>query len=344
MMIRYVDGDLLDADAEALVNTVNCVGVMGKGIALQFKQAFPDNFRQYAKACRRGDVRIGKMFIVPIVGGEQPKYIINFPTKIHWRDPSRIEFIEEGLEDLVACIREHGIQSVAIPPLGCGNGGLEWREVRTLIERRLSSLDDVEIYVYPPKQPLKPQEMKVSTKEPKLTLSRAALLELMDRYLLPGYSLSRLEVQKLAYFLQVAGQDLKLKFVAHKFGPYARELNYVLQDMEGHFIREFGDGSVRTEIIVLPEIRSRVREFLETDVETSSRVERAQSIIYGFETPYGLELLSTVHWVLVRHPEEKKDVTVAIERVHGWSERKRKLFSPSHIQIAVEHLQEVGAI
>lgn len=341
-MIRYIDGNLLDANTEALVNTVNCVGVMGKGIALQFKQAFPDNFRQYARACRRGDVRIGKMFVVPVVGTHGPKYIINFPTKIHWRDPSRIEFIEEGLEDLVACIQGHGIRSVAIPPLGCGNGGLEWERVRPLIEKRMSSLNDVEIYVYPPKKSPEAREMKVGTKEPKLTLSRAALLELMDRYLLPGYSLSRLEVQKLAYFLQAAGQDLKLNFVAHKFGPYARELNYVLQDMEGHFIRGFGDGSARSEIIVLPEARQRVHELLETDAETRSHVERAQNMIYGFETPYGMELLSTVHWVLVHHPEAREDVNIAIRQVHEWNERKRKLFPPSHIQIAAEHLQEVG--
>ena len=125
-MIEYKTGNLLHEDAEALVNSVNCVGVMGRGIALQFKRAWPDNFRAYAAACRRGEVRPGRMFVFPTNQLDNPKYIINFPTKRHWRSKSRLEDIRAGLEALAQEIRQRKIRSVAVPPLGSGLGGLPW--------------------------------------------------------------------------------------------------------------------------------------------------------------------------------------------------------------------------
>ncbi len=123
-MIEFRQGNLLEADADGLVNTVNCVGVMGKGIALQFKQAFPENLREYELACRRGDVQLGDMFVVRLGHLTCPRYIINFPTKNHWKARSRLDDIRRGLAALVAVVRDLGIESIAIPPLGCGNGGL----------------------------------------------------------------------------------------------------------------------------------------------------------------------------------------------------------------------------
>jgi O-acetyl-ADP-ribose deacetylase (regulator of RNase III) len=142
-MIEEAKGNLLEADAEALVNTVNTVGHMGKGIALQFKQAYPENFLAYARAVKRGEVRAGRMFVVPTGFVTNPRYIINFPTKRHWRGRSRIEDIEAGLEALVGEIRRLGIRSIAVPPLGCGNGGLDWRDVEPRIKRALAELPDV---------------------------------------------------------------------------------------------------------------------------------------------------------------------------------------------------------
>ena len=175
--IEYKAADLLAEDAEALVNTVNCKGVMGKGLALQFKKKFGVNFDAYARACARGDVRPGRMFVVdlrqepasseqaalpmsfaeePVAyradASPQPRYIINFPTKDHWRNKSRMQYIDDGLQDLVRQIRVRGIQSVAIPALGCDLGGLDWAEVRPRIEAALGGLSGVRVVVFEPRK------------------------------------------------------------------------------------------------------------------------------------------------------------------------------------------------
>ncbi len=152
-MIRYRTGDILDEDAEALVNTVNCVGVMGRGLALQFKKAWPDNFRAYAAACRRHEVRPGRMFVYDTGHVTPPHYIINFPTKRHWRDKSRIEDIEAGLAALVTEVHSRGIRSIAVPALGAGLGGLTWLEVRPRIEHAMHGLPDVDVIVVEPHEP-----------------------------------------------------------------------------------------------------------------------------------------------------------------------------------------------
>src|ERR1044072_482407 len=146
-MITEARGNLLEADVEALVNTVNTVGVMGKGIALQFKRAFPDNFRSYAEAYSRTEARLGGMFVHPVEGLGNPKFIVNFPTKGHWRTRSRLEDIRTGLAHLRRTIEERGIRSIAVPPLGCGNGGLDWNDVHPLITSSLSDLPDVGVHL-----------------------------------------------------------------------------------------------------------------------------------------------------------------------------------------------------
>lgn len=148
-MIEYKTGDIIVEDAEALVNTVNCVGVMGRGVALQFKKAFPDNFDAYAAACKQGKVQPGRLFVFG-TGRMYPRYIINFPTKRHWRDKSRMEDIEAGLVALTREIRERDIRSIALPPLGSGLGGLDWAAVRPRIEASLGDLDDLKVVVFEP--------------------------------------------------------------------------------------------------------------------------------------------------------------------------------------------------
>ncbi len=150
-MVEYTTGNILDADAEALVNAVNCVGVMGKGVALQFKEAYRNNFVQYKQACTMGKVQPGQMFITETGNVSNPRYIINFPTKRHWRAKSRSVDIENGLRSLVADIQQLNISSIAIPALGCGNGGLNWDEIRQQIEVAVSSLSDVRIILYEPR-------------------------------------------------------------------------------------------------------------------------------------------------------------------------------------------------
>ncbi len=150
-MIEQTYGDLLMADAEALVNTVNCVGVMGKGIAFQFKKAFLENFKAYKAACRRREVRPGRMFVFETGQMFNPRYIINFPTKRHWRGKSRYEDIESGLKDLIREVRKRKIRSIAIPPLGSGLGGLQWGRVKGMIEAAFEEMQDVRVKLYEPK-------------------------------------------------------------------------------------------------------------------------------------------------------------------------------------------------
>ena len=165
-MVELTTGNLLEASAEALVNTVNTVGVMGKGIALQFRQEFPRNYELYRSACKRGEVVPGKMFVVPTERLDNPKYIINFPTKRDWKSRSRVEDIEAGLVDLVDTIRREGIGSIAVPPLGCGNGGLNWAEVRPRILHALAAVPEVRVMLFEPGGAPEPEAMAIATKRP----------------------------------------------------------------------------------------------------------------------------------------------------------------------------------
>lgn len=155
--MKLLKGDMFATEAEALVNTVNTVGVMGKGVALQSRRAYPDNYRAYLRACEHGELEVGKVFVFDRATLENPRYIINFPTKRHWRGRSKIEYIRMGLEDLVRQIRDFDIHSIAVPPLGCGYGGLNWNEVRALIEETSDHLPGVEFLVYEPQEDADPK-------------------------------------------------------------------------------------------------------------------------------------------------------------------------------------------
>ncbi|MCC9004160.1 MAG: macro domain-containing protein, partial [Candidatus Competibacter sp.] len=252
-MIELTRGNLLEAEAEALVNTVNCIGHMGKGIALQFKQAFPANFKAYQAACRAGEVTPGKMLITDNGSLVNPRYIINFPTKRHWRGQSRLEDIAAGLQALVVEVQRLGVRSIAVPPLGCGLGGLDWGVVRPMIEQAFSALPDVRILLFEPTGTPDAKVMPVRTVRPRMTPARALFIKLMDAYSALDYRRTLLEVQKLAYFLQEAGEPLRLQYQAGHYGPYAANLNKVLEVMEGHFIRGYGDSQKpEAEIDLLP--------------------------------------------------------------------------------------------
>lgn len=339
-MIYKAEGDLLSADAEALVNTVNTVGVMGKGIALQFRQAFPDNYSAYAAACKRGEVHLGKMFVHHCNTFSNPHIIINFPTKKHWRQKSKIKDIESGLRALIEVVKTEGIRSIAVPPLGCGNGGLDWAQVRPRIEEAFSQVPEVAVQLFSPEGAPKADEMKVSTKRPAMTPGRAAILGLLNRYALPGYRLTLLEIQKLAYFLQEAGEPLKLDFQKQRYGPYAENLHFVLQRMEGHFVRGYGDRTRDVSLHLLSDAVREAEEFLEIETDTLERFARVAALIEGYETPYGLELLSTVHWIAIREvPDARTDPERAIAGVHEWNDHKRKTFTSERITAAWERLR-----
>ncbi|MDF1590416.1 MAG: macro domain-containing protein [Desulfobacterales bacterium] len=339
-MIKLSEGNLLEAKAEALVNTVNCVGIMGKGIALQFKQAYPKNFEEYAKACKIGQIRIGRMFVHKRNEMFYPKYIINFPTKRHWKGGSRIEDIELGLKDLTKKVIELKIKSIAIPPLGSGLGGLNWRDVKKRINEAFEDIPNVEILLYEPKGAPKADEIRISTSRPSMTKGRALLIRLLEVYKSQGYRHTLLEIQKLMYFLQKAGEDLKLRFMRKKYGPYAENLHHVLQRIDGHFIRGYGDRSGGSEIYLLQGAVEEARSSLEEDKEAKERLEAVARLIRGFETPYGMELLSTVHWIAIEYPEAAKDPEIAVRKIQDWSSRKKLKMKPQHIKKAWERLKE----
>lgn len=346
-MITQAKGNLLDADVDALVNTVNTVGVMGKGLALQFKRAFPEMFNAYSAAAKRGDLALGRMHVWPVARLGGPRYIINFPTKGHWRSGSKLIDIERGLDDLARVIGELGISSIALPPLGCGNGGLEWDVVEPLIRSKLAALADVDVLLYPPTGAPPAAEMRSAGPAPEVTRGRAALIETLGRYApyaLGGASL--IEVQKLMYFLQAAGEPLNLRFTAGHYGPYADSLRQVLQLLEGHYLSGFGDGSQRVAeaepIVVLPGAVEAARSTLREHPETGDRIQQVLKLVEGFESGYSIELLATVHWIAVNSPEHANDVTSMIDGVHEWSPRKGRLFTADHIRMAWEALRDRG--
>ena len=268
-----------------------------------------------------------------------PRYIINFPTKRHWKGNSRIEDIKSGLVDLVAFLQREQVQSVAIPPLGCGNGGLNWSEVRPLIVEALAAIPDVAVHLYEPQTAREVDAMPVATRKPNLNSNGAALLALLMDYGISGYRLTRLEIQKLAYFLQVAGQPSKLEFVKEQYGPYAEALNHVLHRMEGHFIRGFNDPGSEASVDVLAEGVESANAVLAEEDHTAGRVQRVAELIEGFETPHGMEILASVHWVTQESAAAKNDWTECFRMIKSWNERKQRVFPAHHVQSAFEQLR-----
>ncbi len=342
-MIIPTQGNLLEAQAEALVNTVNTVGVMGRGIALQFQRAFPANYAAYKKACDAKEVEPGRMFIFEenAIGG--PRWVVNFPTKRHWKGKSRLEDIQRGLADLAGQVERLGIRSIAIPPLGCGLGGLDWHEVRPLIESAFAGLPDVEVLLFEPAGAPEAATMPNRTSRPKMTPGRAAVIGLLGRYAEMGYRLALLEVQKLSYFLQAAGEPLRLEFRAHHYGPYADQLRHVLNRLEGHFITGYGDGQDKpdTPLRLLPDSLPDAESFLAGQPDTRARFEKVLRLVEGFETPHGLELLSTVHWLA---SAGAGGVSEVMQGLQSWSARKFHAFNEAQVALAWNRLAENGML
>ena len=343
-MIEFKTGDIIAEEAEALVNTVNCVGVMGRGIALQFKNTFPENFEAYAAACKRNEVQPGQMFVFE-TGQLFPNYIINFPTKRHWRGKSRMEDIEAGLAALAQEIRERDIRSIAIPPLGSGLGGLDWSKVRPRIESMLREFDDLNVVVFEPGggPPDKPVDRPGAV--PKMTAGRAALVGLMDRYMraLLDPFVTLLEVHKLLYFMQESGEPLRLNYQKASYGPYAENLRHVLHEIEGYFISGYADGgdSPSKELELVPGAIDDAESFLESHPATRTRFDKVTDLVEGFESSFGLELLATVHWIAAENPLATAEEVIS--GTYAWDKRKRR-FSERQIRLALDRLKQKGLL
>jgi O-acetyl-ADP-ribose deacetylase (regulator of RNase III) len=353
-MIRYTQGNLLEASADALVNTVNEVGVMGKGIALQFREAFQENNRIYEQACRNRQLQVGRVLITRHDSLLGPRWIINFPTKKHWRFPSRMEWIRAGLDDLARVIREYEIKSIALPPLGCGNGGLQWPHVRSEIEARLGSLEDVDILVFAPTEQYYNTPKRAGLEA--LTPARALIAELARRYAVLGLECTNLELQKLAWFLtrtlrRLGLQDeLDLQFAANKYGPYADRLRHLLDNLDGSYLhceKRLSDAGPFDLIWFEYAKREALADYLASE---SAQVfipalDEATRIIDGFESPLGMELLATVDWLITREECEPTAVSVKAGIAH-WpggrtaGRRKLKQFNDRLLELALARLSE----
>ena len=340
-MIKYLTGNMLDSEAEAYVNTVNTAGIMGKGIALQFKKAYPNNFKAYEKACKDGKINIGKLFVTKdtsINSGE--KYIINFPTKKSWRKPSEYEYIEKGLADLLHVIDFYKIKSIAIPPLGAGNGGLEWQKVKELIIKYLSETD-IEVLIYEPSSDIRE---KLKKERVKLTAARALLLYVLYDLVRNGEYVSEFSSEKVAYFLQRfgAGKYFKLKYQPNFYGPYSGKVRFLLNVLNGSYIMGYSDINKKPfdPLTVIADGLTEVKEFVEAKPELREIAEKTTEFLTGFYSDFALELLSSIDFIAQEEKSLERDLIK--KKLEGWNNRKRSIISnPKHLDICLRHLDKM---
>ena len=357
-MIKFTQGNLLEAETEAVVNTVNTVGIMGKGIALMFKERFPRNYEAYVRACARDEVHLGKMYVTENEELFGPRWIINFPTKTHWRVKTQIEWVQEGLKDLVRIIDEKNIRSIAIPPLGCGNGGLDWREVRPLIASTLQNVEGINAIVYEPTS--KYQNVARRRGVEKLTPARALMAEMVRRYCLLGIDCSILEVQKLGWFLERGvrrfrvADPFKFKFEANRYGPYSHNLTKLLDNLDGSYLRcdkRLADADPLDLIWFNEAKHDLLQAYLISGEgkEFSGVLAWASATIDGFESPLGMELLSTIDW-MIQCDKIETTVDGVMEGLKGWpggqqaGQRKLKIFDRRLVEIALERLEKANRL
>ena len=329
-MIRYVTGNLLESSAHCLVNTVNCEGYMGKGIAYQFKLQFPENNKDYVKACKSGTLRIGTIHVYK----EKGKIIVNFPTKDKWRERSRMSYVEAGLKQLVKIIENENITSIAIPPLGCGNGGLVWSDVKKLIEETLYPVEkgrDIEIY-----EPGKNYKA-VPTTVPKVNVSSLVLLKLrmeLDQF-------DALRLQKACYFLNYYLEEEYFKFDKWKYGPYSHSVDIVSRDIR-EYQKYYGiDKSLDTfnqiyQVICSDKVNKKIELIL-------PNVEKATTYVNKIEENKMLEGVATVHFIIKKN-NGILDSNEIVKHFKEWSDDKARRFSEQYIMMCIDYLEDTGLI
>lgn len=348
MTIKFENGDLFSSGAEALVNTVNCVGVMGKGVALEFKRRWPENFKFYKKHCETKWLRPGRVLVFDRGGmfaGDSVRYVFNFPTKDHWRSKSNMGFIDTGLDSMMEEIERLSVRSIAMPPLGCGNGGLEWDEVRPLIVEKVSRMTNVDFHIFGPsvRQSASPEFKEGGAF---MSPSRAIFLKVLAN-LEPSFggAIDRLSLQKVAYFLQVLGVKLNLNYEDSLYGPYSEALKKSLFSMarsgqlstiesEGRFFSVTPAGFAASEDF----IQANNKIAGDADAVVASLVH----LLEGFKSPYGLELLSTIHWYSSKlGPREESEI---VDSVYSLGAYRRNSFPKSEIQLALSRIVEDGLV
>lgn len=323
-MIIYTTGNLLESSAEALVNTVNCEGYMGKGIAYQFKLQYPENNKDYIKACKNKTLTIGEIHFYR----EKEKIIINFPTKDKWREKSKMEYIDKGLDRLIQLIEDQKIQSIAIPPLGSGNGGLIWAEVKKLIENKLANLpSNIQVYIYEPSQNYKAKPIE----EPKLSMSALILLDIKEGL----NKFDKLRLQKTAYFINIFSKYQYFKFKPHQYGPYDHSIEVISKK-----IKEF---EAYHEIYEVKEVYKLVyQKIISEKIETQLNmlkpfIQQAIDYVNSIETNHELEAIATITFLIEQHKTLSQEEIVSYFK--EWSEDKANRFSTEDILNGISKLE-----
>ncbi|MDD3138229.1 MAG: macro domain-containing protein [Lachnospiraceae bacterium] len=323
-MINYIVGNMFDSKIDCLINTVNCEGYMGKGIAYQFKTRFPKNNEDYIKACKSGKLKTGSLHFFK----EEGVTIINFPTKNMWREKSKIEYIEKGLDALVELLPKLNVNSIAIPPLGCGNGGLEWSVVKNLIEDKLKNIkNEYEFVIFEPSKMYTP---KVS-QAPNISLSGLILLDI--RVNLKKFNALRL--QKTGFFMNFYAEEEYFKFDKWKYGPYAYSIDIVAKSIKEYQTFYGLKDSKETfdqiyKVICSKKIDEQYQKF-------HSCVEKASALVNEIKTDKKLEGVATVLF-LVQTGQKKNEIQI-IDEFRKWSEDKANRFSKEYITDCIEYLE-----
>lgn len=329
MMLKYEVGDMMKSQADCLVNTVNCEGYMGKGIAYQFKLRFPQNNEDYVKACRNGRLYIGTVHYYV----EDGKTIINFPTKDKWREKSKMEYIEKGLDAMLEILPDLGVKTIAIPPLGCGNGGLEWGNVKQLLEDKLHNYQDRYEFII-----FEPSKTYVQTPKtpPKLGVSSLIVMQTKMRL----HKFTKLRLQKTAFFMNIFSGVPYFQFKKYKYGPYSHAIDIISKDI-GEYQRFYGlQDTQATFDMVYQTICSK-----DTD-KTYSRflpsLCRAAEYVNGIEDDSKLECMSTVLYLIDEGDNNTKEQLV--ERFQSWSEDKANRFPEKMILGSIDALEDTAVI
>lgn len=317
-MIKFTVGNLFESEAECLINTVNCEGFMGKGIAYQFKLKYPNNNKDYVKACKNHSLTIGKLHYFK----EDGKLIINFPTKDKWRQKSKIEYIESGLTALVELIPSLDVKSFAIPPLGCGNGGLEWHVVKDILIQKLEQLStNYDFIIYEPSN----SYTAIPKEPPKLNTSSLVLMNIK----LKLNKFNSIRLQKTAYFMNYYLDSQYFNFKKHKYGPYDNSIAIISKN-----IKEFQlyYNSSSTEEAYLLAYRNLVSKNVIEKLDTlMPALLKATEYVNNIESDKDLECITTIMYLIDSSISPIKNNQELILSFRNWSEDKSNRFTDAEI-------------
>lgn len=328
-MIEYLQGNMFECNADCLVNTVNCEGYMGKGIAYQFKMRFPENNKSYVKACKSGELTVGKVhhFI------EDGITIINFPTKDKWREQSRLEYVEEGMQYFVKLLPQLDVKKIAIPPLGCGNGGLRWDEVKNVIVDKITLLEDkYDFIIFEPSSSYR----AIPKKPPRISVSGLVLLDI--RLNLKKFNALRL--QKAGYFTNLFMGEEYFKFDKWKYGPYSHSIDIVARNIKEYQQYYNIDNSQTTfeqiyQVICSENVDNKFNKL-------HAAVKKATDYINSIKTDKKLEGVATVLYLVQNgDPKNKEQI---VESFKEWSEDKANRFPKKYILECIDYLEDTGII